>query len=123
MGNVVDTNDKNYELTTGLNTREFRCKCGRNRCHYFIANEVLLEQYAKLRTDWGKPLKINSGFRCQSHNEGIGGVEKSRHTLGRAIDISLRGMDAGEVVNFRKLCEKYFPFVKYYSTFVHVDVR
>lgn len=123
MSNIVDTNDRNYELAVGLSTLEFKCKCGRNRCHFFVANTILLEQYAKLRTEYAFPIKINSGFRCQGHNEGVGGVEKSRHTLGRALDLSTRGLSDYNKETLTDLAKKYFPFVKEYENFIHVDVR
>ena len=40
-----------------------------------------------LRQHFGKPIKINSGFRCKALNEAVGGAKNSYHTKGRAADI------------------------------------
>lgn len=36
----------------------------------------------------GKPIHVNSGFRCLLHNAAVGGVAKSQHILGEATDIT-----------------------------------
>ena len=123
MSNIVDTNDKDYQLCLGLSTKEFRCRCGRNTCHYFIANEHFLNTFVRLRSEYNFPLKINSGFRCQAHNEAIGGVTNSKHTLGRAVDISTRSMRGSAKARFIDLANKHFNFVKVYETFIHMDDR
>lgn len=40
-----------------------------------------------LRIAIGKPIKINSAFRCKAVNTGVGGVSTSHHLLGLAADI------------------------------------
>lgn len=40
-----------------------------------------------LRDAWGKPLHINSGYRCPELNAAVGGVPTSQHTKGEAADI------------------------------------
>lgn len=40
-----------------------------------------------LRKHFGKPIHINSGFRCKALNEKVGGAPNSYHTKGRAADI------------------------------------
>ena len=41
-----------------------------------------------LRELYGKPIKINSGFRSLAVNKSVGGVLTSQHTKGEAADIS-----------------------------------
>ena len=70
-----------------------------------------------LRDDYGKPIHVTSGFRCPRHNEGVGGVENSLHTLGRATDCTCEDID--------ELCrkaQKYFSEVILYrvENFVHI---
>ena len=40
-----------------------------------------------LRAHFGKPIRINSGFRCKALNDAVGGAKNSYHTKGRAADI------------------------------------
>lgn len=39
-----------------------------------------------LRDAWGKPITINSGYRCAELNKKVGGVATSQHTKGQAAD-------------------------------------
>lgn len=43
-----------------------------------------------LRDAWGKPLKINSGYRCKELNAVVGGVPTSQHVKGEAADIACK---------------------------------
>lgn len=40
-----------------------------------------------LREAWGKPIVVNSGYRCPKLNRAVGGVARSQHTKGEAADI------------------------------------
>ena len=49
--------------------------------------ELVQKVLQPLRDVWGKPLTINSGYRCQKLNAAVGGVATSQHTKGEAADI------------------------------------
>lgn len=49
-----------------------------------LVDEVL----QPLRTAWGKPLAINSGYRCPELNKAVGGVATSQHVKGEAADVA-----------------------------------
>ena len=40
-----------------------------------------------LRDAYGKPIKINSGYRSVAVNKAVGGSTNSQHTKGQAVDI------------------------------------
>lgn len=40
-----------------------------------------------LRDAWGRPLHVNSGYRCPKLNAAVGGAATSQHTKGEAADI------------------------------------
>lgn len=44
--------------------------------------------FEPLRNWYGKPIKINSFFRCEELNTKVGGSKTSQHCKGEAIDIS-----------------------------------
>ncbi len=41
-----------------------------------------------IRTRWGAPITVNSGYRSPSLNKAVGGVATSQHTKGEAADIT-----------------------------------
>lgn len=60
-----------------------------------------------LREWHGKPLKINSGFRCQVLNAIVGGVVGSQHTKGQAADINVgndREVAEGFIAYMQRVC-------------------
>lgn len=42
-----------------------------------------------LREAWGKPITVNSGYRCPELNRAVGGARASQHMLGQAADITV----------------------------------
>ena len=79
-----------------------------------------------LRDAWGKPLAINSGYRCKELNEAVGGVSTSQHMKGEAADICPFGRngqgDIKVVTELARLAIKLdLPFDQMiiYPTFVH----
>lgn len=44
----------------------------------------------------GRPICVNSGYRCPELNEAVGGVEGSQHGTGEAADIELGGKTSAE---------------------------
>jgi zinc D-Ala-D-Ala carboxypeptidase len=50
--------------------------------------EILVDKLLDpLREMWGKPIKVNSGFRSPKVNAKIGGVSTSQHLYGKAADL------------------------------------
>lgn len=81
-----------------------------------------------LREAYGKPIRVNSGFRCQALNKLVGGAQKSDHLNGRAADIV--GTPATKEENKRlfgliqSLGLKYDQLINEYDySWVHVSYR
>lgn len=49
--------------------------------------EILSETLSLIREAFGKPIIINSGYRCPTLNKAVGGHPQSAHMTGRAADI------------------------------------
>lgn len=47
-----------------------------------------------LREAWGKPIHVNSGYRCLALNKAVGGVPASQHMRGEAADITAGGKES-----------------------------
>ena len=48
-----------------------------------------MESLDKIREDYGSPLYITSGYRCEELNERLKGSKTSQHMKGQAVDINL----------------------------------
>ena len=79
-----------------------------------------------LRDAWGKPLAINSGYRCKELNAAVGGVPTSQHVKGEAADVCPFGRnghgDIKVVTELARLAVKLdLPFDQMilYPSFVH----
>ena len=78
--------------------------------------------FEPLRKWYGKPIKVNSFFRCKALNDAVGSKDTSYHRLGMAIDIS-----AGSKEENKKLhdwCAKNLKFTElineYDFAWVHI---
>ena len=70
---------------------EFLCRCGKCEMPAEVeANIVALVENVldPAREKFGKPIIVNSGYRCPKHNAAVGGVANSQHTRGEAADIT-----------------------------------
>lgn len=73
----------------------------------------------------GKPIIVNSGYRCEKLNEMVGGVQKSMHTKGLAADFRTRDKeDINTMFEFLKRNQKEFKIIELikYTNFIHVGV-
>lgn len=97
---------------------EFQCI----HCGAVKIDPELIRRLQKMREEIGKPLIINSGYRCPEHNRAVGGAKDSQHIHGRAADVSCPSIQIGRL---HTLAEKYFPDggVGKYPGYVHVDTR
>lgn len=51
--------------------------------------EVLIRELLDpVRESWGKPIRVNSGYRCPKLNKAVGGVPNSQHLKGEAADLN-----------------------------------
>lgn len=74
-----------------------------------------------LRDNIGKPIYINSGFRCEKLNNTIGGVPTSQHLLGEAADIVVDNKEPFDVAKMILDLELPFDQLGLYDTFIHVS--
>lgn len=59
--------------------------------------QILMEQLEVIRSYFGRPVIINSGYRSVQHNRNVGGASKSYHLCGMAADIIIPGIANHEV--------------------------
>lgn len=106
-------------MTKHFSRSEFSCKCcGKSK----VSNE-LLAVLELVRSHFGEPVVITSGYRCPEHNKAVGGAPNSKHLLGVAADIHVKNTDSSKVYKF---LNDIFPDVYgigLYSNWTHIDVR
>lgn len=77
-----------------------------------------------LRAAWGKPLKVNSGYRCKTLNKAVGGASNSSHLYGMAADITAGSKDANRRLWYT-LITSNIPFTKVINekdfTWLHIS--
>lgn len=49
--------------------------------------KLAVEILQVIRDEYGKPIIVTSGFRCDKLNKAVGGAKNSQHTKGEAADI------------------------------------
>lgn len=111
------------EFNEYLHSDEIHCKCIYKDCHYTLISELTIEAFYNTRIDFDKVLRINSFYRCQKHNDAVGGSDTSSHTTGLAMDISTRGFTGKEKERLITIAKKHFDYVKVYDTFIHCQIN
>lgn len=114
------TKGKSEILTKNFKSTELDCK-GNGCCSKTPIDIELVGYLQVIRNHFGKPVSINSGYRCQKHNKNVGGVTNSKHCVGKAADIVVKGVKPKEVAKFAEtigICG-----IGLYDSFVHIDTR
>jgi len=84
-------------------------------------NKEIVHMLDAVRKKFGKPIKINSGYRTIARNKKIGGVADSSHLKGLAADISCsNSVDRFKLLNL--LLEVGFNRIGIAKSFIHVDI-
>ena len=107
------------DLSDHFSSHEFACKCG---CGYDEVDPELINLLEKMRSFIGGAVRINSGCRCENHNNAVGGARHSVHKLGQAADIMVGGgWHRRRVLDAAVACGAEGIGVA--RTFIHVDVH
>lgn len=103
---------------------EFTCKCG---CGTNIIDQKVIDMAEIIRQELGVPVHVNSGCRCEKHNKAVGGVDNSKHVLGKACDLSCsKGADTMFNTVKKLYAEGKLPNLDYCilykrKNFIHID--
>lgn len=111
------------QLSKNFKLSEFHCHCKRDNCETTKIDDELIDRLQWIREQTGRSITVNSGFRCNAHNlsSAVGGSKTSKHPMGKAADIVIKGMTAKEMA--RWAVKAGFRGVIRYSNRVHVDTR
>ena len=98
------------------------CSCGQCGGFPVEPSEKLMRLADAVRAAAGRPMVPTSTVRCRAHNKAVGGVENSRHLLGKAMDFSIPGWSADralELVRQQKAARYAYAID---GTHVHMDI-
>lgn len=111
--------DGETKLNAYFKVREFACHDGSDTV---LIDDALVQLLGYIRTYFGKPVTINSGYRTVAYNKKVGGVSNSQHVQGKAADIVVQDVPPRAVASY---LESLFPLhgIGLYPSFVHVDTR
>lgn len=102
---------KNY-----FSRKEEWCPC----CHSGGLVPDFRDKLNKAREIAGIPFILNSAFRCEKHNQEVGGTETSSHLAGVAVDIWCADSRSRWII-VDALKKAGFNRIGVCKTFVHVD--
>lgn len=110
------------QLSAHFKVREFACGDGSDAVLVAPRLVMVLES---IRTHFGAPVVIHSGYRTPQYNAKVGGVAHSQHCYGMAADISVKGQTPAAVAAFARTLMPDWGGVGVYAKkgFTHIDVR
>lgn len=112
--------DGNTKLSANFTAKEFACGDGSDP---IFVSPSLVTVLQKIRTHFGKPVRITSAFRTSNHNKGVGGASHSQHLFGLAADIKVDGVTPSKVAAYAETLLPKSGGIGRYKTFTHIDVR
>lgn len=97
--NKKEKEELNWDNVKYFRKEEFTCKCG---CKMNNIDLRLIKILDEIREHFGQACIVTSGCRCSKHNKEVGGVQGSRHVLGKAADIYIKGVSANTLLSYTK---------------------
>ncbi len=83
-------------------------------------NEEFLYMLDAARKIYGKPMRVNSGYRTEEHNKKVGGVSSSSHLKGLAADISCKNSNE-RFEMLQAFIKAGFKRIGVANSFIHID--
>ena len=109
------------KIADHFRVREFACRDGSDTV--FVSDDLVrvLEQ---IRTHFGKPVHINSGYRTEVYNKSLKDASQySQHKYGLAADITIQGVTPAQIAAYAETLLPGTGGIGIYKSFTHVDVR
>jgi len=119
---LVDLNGRTgNKLSANFIAGEFQTNDG---ARYARISDTLVRNLQKMRTNTGRSITVNSGYRHPTYNSRIGGAATSQHMAGKAADIKVSGLTA---LQMAEEAIKAFGCsnlgLGLGAAYIHVDVR
>ena len=108
------------QLSSHFKVREFACGDGSDAVLVAPRLVMVLES---IRTHFGVPVTVSSGYRTPQYNAKVDGAAHSQHCYGMAADIVVKGQTPETVAAYARQLMPDWGGVGVYKSFTHVDVR
>ncbi len=115
----AESNHLNRKLSLNFTAREFICSgCGEEG----IKDDLVFHlQMAHDMLPIHRVMVITSGYRCEAHNEAVGGLKDSAHKKGLAADIKCEDTLLRFLL-LKALLKVGFKRIGIYKNFIHADL-
>lgn len=100
---------------------DFKCKCKWEDCYITIMSKRTLTSVQSTREEYGEGFYITSAYRCNRHNEMVGGTATSNHKAGDAVDLWVDG--STKLERLASVARRHFKYVSLHKTYIHCDNR
>jgi uncharacterized protein YcbK (DUF882 family) len=99
---------------------ELRCSCGCGELHF---DDEVLERLNEIREDFGYPMIVTSGYRCNNHPLEKVKIRPGAHTTGKAVDIAVSFDSAHRLLTIALAhgCPRVGVNQKGTRRFIHLD--
>ncbi len=107
-------------LSQNFKVREFRSTDGADA---IFVDPKLVEVLQSIRSHFGRPVVITSGYRTHQRNRAVGGATLSQHLYGTAADIQISGVKPADAAAYAETLLPDTGGIGIYSWGIHVDTR
>ena len=110
-----------YEELTFTDHREFDNTPNDTEMANLVRLAAFLERVKEVLG--GKPIIVNSAFRCEGVNRAVGSSDKSQHRHGTACDFRVPGMTPDEVVQAIMASDlEYDQCIREFDRWTHLSI-
>ena len=104
------------KITENFTTNEMQCPC----CGKCDMDSSYMADLQEIRTICGFGFRVNSGYRCKSHNAKVSKDSRNDHTRGKAADIHMTNRYKRSILLKHLLGSGYFCDIAIAKTFIHI---
>ena len=104
------------KITKNFTEKELECPC----CGKVKMDNYYMAKLQEIRTACAFGFKVNSGYRCESHNAKVSKNSRNDHTRGKAVDIHMTRRYRRAILLKYLLSSDYFNDIAIAKTFIHI---
>ena len=104
------------KLTKNFHSDELKCSCC-GECHM---DEEFMNKLQFVREQCNFGFKVNSGYRCKTHNEKVSKRSMGDHARGLAVDIACTDRYKRALMLKYALATEYFKDIAIDKKFIHL---